>query len=103
MSKSKWLSLAALSASILSGCATYMPVGAIYTGGTTGVSTNNDVKPIRTGEACVKSIISLVSYGDGSIAAAKANGQITKVASVDYDAMNVLGVYGQYCTIVKGE
>jgi hypothetical protein len=87
----------------LTACASYGPQGAIYSGGTTGISANNDVKPDKTGEACVNSYLSLVSTGDGSINTAKANGGITKVATVDYNAFNVLGVYGSYCTIVKGE
>lgn len=88
---------------ILNGCATYGPAGFAYSGGTTGLSANNDAKPTLRGEACVRSILALFTYGDGSIAAAKANANITKVATVDYDVMNVLGVYGQYCTVVRGE
>lgn len=95
--------LAVGGALVLSSCATYGPSGIIYSGGTTGVTANNDVSSAKTGKACVTSILSLVSSGDGSIKAAKDNGGITKVATVDYDAFNVLGVYGNYCTIVTGE
>jgi hypothetical protein len=87
----------------LSSCASYGPMGWVYSGGTTGLSANNNVKPNKRGEACVISILAVASGGDGSIGAAKANGGISKVASVDYEVLNVLGVYGQYCTVVKGE
>jgi len=87
----------------LTSCASYGPQGLLYSGGTTGISTNNNVQPTKTGKACMLSILALVASGDASIEKAKAEGGITKVASVDYNAFNVLGVYGKYCTIVKGE
>jgi hypothetical protein len=82
-----------------------VPIAGVYNGGTTlgAVANNDDVKPIRTGKACVHSVLQLVSAGDGGIDAAKREGNITKVASVDYDFMNILGIYGEYCTVVKGE
>lgn len=101
MKKSNILAIAA--ALGLTSCASYGPMGVVYSGGTTGISANNDVKSDKTGQACVMSILSIVATGDGSIAAAKANGGITKVATVDYNAFNVLGIYGNYCTVVTGE
>lgn len=89
---------------LLCSCATPIPMGAIYNGGTLPASVaNNNVKPMKTGKSCVISVLQLVSAGDGGINAAKKDGNITKVATVDYDFMNVLGVYGQYCTKVTGE
>jgi hypothetical protein len=43
-----------------------------------------------------------VAQGDASIIAAKANGGITKVSSVDHTAKSILGIWGEWCTIVKG-
>jgi hypothetical protein len=43
----------------------------------------------------------LVSWGDASINAAKNAGQIKQVASVDFDTVNVLAIYGSFCTVVK--
>ena len=89
---------------LLSSCASFGPLGAIYTGGTIGLSANNDVKPLKTGSACMTSVIGIVAAGDASIAAAKADGGITKVATVDYNVTNVfLGIYGKYCTVITGE
>ncbi len=56
----------------------------------------------KEGKACGTSILGAVAQGDASIIAAKANGGITKVTSVDHYAKNILGVYGEWCTIVKG-
>lgn len=108
MNKSFYSAIAAAMVVMLSSCAVITgstePVGIIYNGGTkSGAVANNNVKPIKTGKACVINVLMLVGAGDGGIDAAKREGNITKVASVDYDFMNILGVYGQYCTIVKGE
>jgi len=56
----------------------------------------------REGKACATSILSMVATGDASLEAAKANGGITQVAVVDHSAKNILGIWGEYCTIVKG-
>ena len=56
----------------------------------------------KEGKACASSVLGWVATGDASIVAAKANGGITKVSSVDHYAKNILGIYGEWCTIVKG-
>ncbi|HSA86391.1 MAG TPA: TRL-like family protein [Nitrospira sp.] len=56
----------------------------------------------KEGKACGTSILGLVAQGDASIQAAKAAGGVTSVASVDHYAKNILGIYGEYCTIVRG-
>lgn len=56
----------------------------------------------KEGKACATSILGWVSTGDASVAAAKAAGGITTVASVDHTAHQILGIVGDYCTIVKG-
>jgi hypothetical protein len=56
----------------------------------------------KEGKACGTSILGLVAQGDASIQAAKAAGGVTTVASVDHYAKNILGIYGEYCTIVRG-
>lgn len=99
----KKLILIIVNTCILSSCASYGPVGILYAGGTTGLSANNDAKSTKTGKACMTSILGMVATGDASIAKAKSDGAITKVATVDYDVTNVLGLYGKYCTIITGE
>ncbi|MBN2675767.1 MAG: TRL-like family protein [Alphaproteobacteria bacterium] len=59
----------------------------------------------REGRACSSNILGIVSLGDSSIEAAKKNGHITRVASVDADITAFLGgiVYGERCTVVTGQ
>ncbi|HMU32033.1 MAG TPA: TRL-like family protein, partial [Nitrospira sp.] len=56
----------------------------------------------KEGKACGTSILGWVATGDASVSAAKAAGGITTVASVDHSAKNILGILGEWCTIVKG-
>jgi hypothetical protein len=56
----------------------------------------------KTGKACATSILSMVATGDASLETAKVNGGITQIAYVDHSAKNILGIWGEYCTIVKG-
>lgn len=56
----------------------------------------------KTGTACAQSFLGLVSIGDASIEAAKKNGRIKTVSTVDSENFSVL-VYGKSCTIVKGQ
>ncbi len=56
----------------------------------------------KEGKACAESILGLLARGDASVRAAKENGGITEVTSVDHSARNLLNVVGEWCTIVKG-
>ncbi|MGF1456392.1 MAG: TRL-like family protein [Alphaproteobacteria bacterium] len=56
----------------------------------------------KRGEACGEKIISLIAQGDSSIDAAKRNGGITQVTSVDMDIYSIGPFYSKVCTIVRG-
>lgn len=56
----------------------------------------------KEGKACATSILGMVATGDASIQAAKAAGGINAVASIDHSAKNIVGVFGEWCTIVRG-
>lgn len=56
----------------------------------------------KEGKACGTSILGWVATGDASVTAAKAAGGITTVAHIDHTAKNILGIFGEWCTIVKG-
>jgi len=58
--------------------------------------------PTKTGKACATSILAMIATGDASLETAKANGGITQISHVDHSSKNILGVWGEYCTIVKG-
>lgn len=89
---------------LLSGCASVLPLGVIYTEVNVPVATGEPGSSYsKTGVSKVTSILGLVATGDASIKAAMADGKITKVKYVDYSAKNILGVYGEYTTTVYGD
>ena len=63
---------------------------------------DNSVKPAKSGVAKASGII-LFCEGDASIKAAMDNGGIKKIHHVDYKTKNILGIIGEYTTIVYGE
>jgi hypothetical protein len=88
----------------LTGCqivATPM-LGVIYTEVKYGDTATNHNSSTKEGKACGQSILGWVATGDASVAAAKAAGGVTTVAEVDHSAKNILGIIGEWCTIVKG-
>jgi hypothetical protein len=56
----------------------------------------------KQGKACADSILGLIAKGDASVRAAKENGGITEVTSVDHSARNFLNIVGEWCTLVRG-
>jgi uncharacterized protein YceK len=92
-----------LLALVLSGCATYMPAGAIYVGAKGAIATTDNISYSKIGKATATSILGLVATGDSSIKTAVANGGITKIKYVDYEVENILGIYGKYTTVVYGD
>ena len=64
---------------------------------------DNNVKPLKKGEACSHRVLAIVAFGDASMEAAKDNARISKIAIADTDYFNILGIYGKACTVVKGE
>ena len=67
--------------------------------GKTGSSAPGELK---SGKACAESILGLLARGDASVRAAKENGNISEVTSVDHSARNLLNIVGEWCTIVRG-
>lgn len=89
---------------VLMGCATSYPMGSLYTELKLPVTaTDNAGRATKIGTATCTSILGLVAIGDASIEAAKKQAGITKVHHVDWDARNILGVYGEYKVTVYGE
>jgi hypothetical protein len=88
----------------LTGC---MPVaspmtGIIYTEVKYGTFATDATAATKEGKACGQTILGWVATGDASISAAKAAGGITTVSHIDHSAKNILGIIGEWCTIVKG-
>ncbi len=88
---------------LLAGCATPQPHGVIYTNTVSPITATSNVKGTKIGKATSTSILGLIATGDSSIQAAAKNGGITKISHVDYAANSILGIYGQYTTIVYGQ
>ena len=90
--------------SVMSGCATgRAPVtGFLYTDTHSAVAATSNQAGNRVGEACATSILGLVGTGDASIEAARRNGGITMISSVDDHTKGYFMVYTEYCTIVRG-
>ena len=89
---------------MLMGCATMIPIGTLYTEQTLPMMvTSNGGNSSKTGVAQCTSMFGLIALGDCSIDTAKKNGGITKVYSVDGQVKNILGIYGTYTLVVKGE
>ncbi len=57
----------------------------------------------KSGKGCLTSILGWVATGDASIDTAKRNGGITRIAYIDHTSKSILGVYAEYCTVVRGE
>ncbi len=103
MKKFQSLLVLGLASMFLTGCiAVYTPaIGVLFTEvyGPLDAGTRVGAKE---GEACAQSVLALVATGDASIKAAARNGGITKIDSVDHYSRNILGVLGEFCTIVRG-
>lgn len=87
------------------GCATPFPVGGAFTDVQLPVmaTSNPSSTSTKKGTATCKSYLSLIAVGDASIEEAARNGGISKISHIDWDAENVLGVYGIYTITVYGE
>jgi hypothetical protein len=77
--------------------------GSVFTDVTESISNSATTTGSKQGEACAMNILGIASIGDASIIAARKNGGISKVATVDAKYFNVLALFGKYCTIVTGE
>jgi hypothetical protein len=105
MKKEIWLLTAAGGLLVLTGC---QPVasplaGVLYNETKFGWEATPNSNAVKEGKACANTIMGLVATGDASISAAKAAGGITEVAHIDHSAKSILGIVGEFCTIVKGK
>jgi predicted small secreted protein len=95
--------LVLLAAVVLSGCATPFPLGQIYTDIKSPVAVGEGGSGSKMGMSKATSILGLIATGDASIKAAMQNGGITKIKYVDYESKSILGIYGEYTTVVYGD
>ncbi|WP_082280900.1 adhesin Lsa14 [Leptospira kirschneri] len=78
--------------------------GIVVHSGTIPALIGDNAENTSTGKACSRNILWLVSFGDSSIEAAKAEAKIAKVTSVDYEQFGILTgvIYHSFCTVVTG-
>ncbi len=97
----------------LAGCAGALghtpPVGGVYAGAkginpSTQLQVREGARPgPKTGESCASGVLGVASWGDMSLDAAKKNGGIQQVDTLDYRTMDILGVvYQKHCTVITG-
>ena len=91
-----------VSAVTLTGCATSVPVGSVFTNVQLPVAATSNAQASKSGSATCASILGLVATGDCSMETAKKNGNITSVAHADWKANNILGIFGNYELTVHG-
>ncbi|MDD5477055.1 MAG: TRL-like family protein [Candidatus Omnitrophica bacterium] len=104
MKKISFIVLVLFLAVMLNGCATPYPMGAFYTEIKAPVAAGDGTMSYsKVGTSKATSILGLVATGDCSIKTAAANGGIKNIKYVDYDARNILGIYGEYTTTVYGD
>ncbi|MCB1307797.1 MAG: TRL-like family protein [Leptospiraceae bacterium] len=99
----KRLLLAVLVLLFMVGCGSgFGPQGGLFSKTSIGVYAT-EVNAPKTGEACAFHVLGLVAVGDGSTESAALNGGISNIKSIDLESLSVLGLYGQLCTVVKGD
>ena len=91
----------AVSAFVLSSCGAPL-IGAVYTDITVPVTATSSSASSKVGTATSTTYLGLWAEGDASIAAAKKNGGISTVSSVDEKIKSILGIITTYTTTVRG-
>ncbi|ABJ79477.1 TRL-like family protein [Leptospira borgpetersenii serovar Hardjo-bovis] len=77
--------------------------GGLFHDAVTPGQIGDNAEKVVTGRACSKSILWLVSFGDSSIEAAKAEARITKVTSIEYEQTAIFTtLFHKFCTVVTG-
>lgn len=102
----RYLTAALLLTASMTGCAASAnaPVtGFVYLSANGATAATSNPVSSKSGKSCASSILGVVGLGDASIAAAAKAGGITRVASVDSENSNILGIYATNCTVVSGE
>ena len=97
---------ASLLAVSLAGClsAPFQPPSGVVSVTTAPLSTEGNWEVgSKRGEAFSTSILGLYATGDCSIATAARNGGLKKIGHVDYEYVNVIGIWQKATVIVYGE
>lgn len=81
-----------------------VPVAGLYADTTTNEKvTENAIGGKTSAPQCASSILGIVVTGDASVGTAAKQAGITRVAVVDSQFSNILGLFAKYCVVVHGE
>jgi len=79
------------------------PLAGVYTETTSGgIIHENGTAATKTGKACGTSILGIVATGDTTVNTAMANGGIHKAVYTEYTYKNILNLFAEVCTVVRG-
>ena len=103
MRKALFVVLVLSGVATLSGCISVATpaIGVLFTEVRGPIGANGAIGT-KEGKACAQSILGLIAQGDASIVAAAKAGGITNVTTVDHYTRNMLGIIGDFCTVVRG-
>lgn len=92
-----------MTAFVLGACATpSTEVGiALFSDTVQPLMVTNNAGANKVGRACGKNYLGLLIQGDMSVEAAKKDGKITQVASIDKEIKSY-AIYAEVCTVVRG-
>lgn len=95
---------------VSTGCAFYSapvvpPVAGVFSNIEAPLDVDMDPTELGTkvGRSSASNILSLISFGDASIAGAAQRGGIQTIRHADYEYFNILGVYQRFTTVVHGD
>jgi len=101
--------IAIAASSVLTGCYTYSapvipPQGYAFTNISAPLDTQVEGTRVgsRTGKAHSVAILGLFAFGDASVEAAAQEGDLSQVDHLDYEFLNILGVYQKFTTVATG-
>ena len=93
-----------LAMTVITGCATAIPFGCLYTDVTLPAALGNgELTYSKEASAKCTSLLGLIAVGNASLNAAANAGAITTISWASYKVINVLGTYGMYKVTVYGE
>jgi hypothetical protein len=104
----KNLIIVSLALSLLSGCGIAgLPKSgpAVVAIGTQAEYAGDSAAQTKVGKACTQNILGIVATGDSSVEAAKKNGGITSVSTMDREifGLNIyIPLYAKSCTVIRG-
>ncbi len=104
------VSLVLLPMSLICGCGNWIapvvpPQGIAFSQTKAPIDTdlNNKDLGFKTGKSSSFAVLGLVAFGDASTATAAQNGDIRTIKHVDYEYLNVLGLFQQFSLVVYGD